>query len=229
MLVHIQVIRAFKKDNGLNFLGGNGLFKWSKIGSSLGSMRRYIAFGFILFFAGLVVGSTNSSLQGYLNNQLEALQQLSNTLQESSEYPTMSFIIFIFLNNAIKTLMVICLGFFFGLLPIFFLVVNGMLIGYLLHHVQMEQGAGYMLDTVVRGLLPHGILEIPAIIIAAACGMKAGVLVMKRIFSFNNQAAASGELKLFIRQIVPLSLFLIGVLLVASIIESTITPWLLSL
>src|SRR4029453_2695404 len=138
----------------------------------------YIAFGTILFLAGMVIGGTNPAFKAFLDGQLKGLGQLADMIDNSSN-PTLTMIIFIFLNNAIKSIVVMYLGALFGILPFFFLVVNGMLIGYLLKTTAEVHGGGFVAELIFKGLLPHGILEIPAIIIACAYGMRFGVLVLK--------------------------------------------------
>ncbi|MFD1954076.1 stage II sporulation protein M [Paenibacillus thailandensis] len=204
------------------------MFKWSAIVDHLKSMHRYIAFSVILFMAGLVVGATNSALHGYLGGQVEAIRELGETLRQSSD-PTLSFMVFIFINNAVKAVFVIYLGALLGIVPAFFLVVNGMVLGYLFYLKQLEAGAGGTLDMFLRGILPHGILEIPAVVVAAAYGLKFGALVWKRIFIPGGKGAegAGTELRRFVPRTVPLGIVVVAVLLVASIIESTITPWLM--
>ncbi len=107
------------------------MFKWRLIWDHFKQMNPYIAFGSILFLAGMVIGGTNPAFKVFLNEQLKGLGQLADMIDKSSN-PTLTMIVIIFLNNAIKSILVIYLGALFGILPFLFLVVNGMLIGYLL-------------------------------------------------------------------------------------------------
>lgn len=207
------------------------MFRWSEIKAHFKIMNPYIAFGFILFFAGLVVGGTNSAFSDYLEQQLKALGNVAQTLDQT-ENPTLAFMVFIFLNNAIKSIFIIYIGAIFGIIPIFFLVLNGMVVGFLLQHVAQTQGTGDML-TVVLGLLPHGIIEIPAIVVACAYGMKFGVLLLKaigRIVIPGKEAGKSGrEIEYFMIRSVPVVVILTVALLVAAVIESTVSVWVSSL
>ncbi|NIK72228.1 MULTISPECIES: stage II sporulation protein M [unclassified Paenibacillus] len=207
------------------------MFRWSEIKAHFKIMNPYIAFGFILFFAGLVVGGTNSAFSDYLEQQLRALGSVAESL-DNAENPTLAFMVFIFLNNAIKSIFIIYIGAVFGIIPIFFLVLNGMVVGFLLQHVAETQGTGDML-TVVLGLLPHGIIEIPAIVVACAYGMKFGVLLLKaigRIVIPGKEAGKSGrEIEYFMIRSVPVVVILTVALLVAAIIESTVSVWVSSL
>lgn len=212
--------------------GGHHLFKPREILDHFRSMSGYIAFGCILFFAGIVVGGSNTAISDMMDQQLEAIAELAQQLDQSDN-PTMSYILFIFFNNAIKSLFIMYLGAFLGLVPLFFLVFNGMIIGYLLNRTAELQGAGTVMEMIFKGLLPHGIIEIPAIIIAGAYGMRFGVLVlklMKSTVSPNGQVDKSGlEILFFMKKTIPVAVVLTISLLVASLIESIITPWLLNM
>lgn len=208
------------------------MFKWRLIWEHFKQMNPYIAFGTILFLAGMVVGGTNPTFKAFLDEQLKGLGQLAEMIDNSSN-PTLTMIIFIFLNNAIKSILVMYLGALFGILPFFFLVVNGMVIGYLLKMSADLHGGGYVAELVLKGLLPHGILEIPAIIIACAYGMRFGVLVLKAggsiIFARSKQASLGRELESFVVRTVPVMVILTITLLIAAVIESTFTTWLLTM
>ncbi|MGO4111471.1 stage II sporulation protein M [Paenibacillus sp. YAF4_2] len=207
------------------------MFRWREIKAHFKIMNPYITFGFILFFAGLVVGGTNSTFSDYLEQQISALGDVANTLQQSDN-PTLAFMIFIFLNNTIKSIFIIYIGAILGIIPIFFLVMNGMVVGFLLQHVAQTNGTGDMFQ-VVLGLLPHGIIEIPAIVIACAYGMKFGVLLLKalgRLIIPGKEAGKSGpEIEYFMIRSIPVVVILTVALLIAAIIESTISVWVGSL
>ncbi|MNZ71445.1 hypothetical protein D3C78_898070 [compost metagenome] len=208
------------------------LFKWRAIIDHFKQMNGYIAFGCILFFAGMIVGGTNPAFKAFLDGQLAGLGELTSIIDQSSN-PTLTMILVIFLNNAIKSIFVMYLGALFGIMPFIFLVVNGMLIGYLLKHVAELQGAGVVTELIFKGLLPHGILEIPAIIVACAYGMRFGALTFRGLgavlFSKSRLSAVGKEYEAFVVRTVPVMVILTITLLVASVIESTITVWLLAM
>lgn len=208
------------------------MFNWRLNWEHFKRMNPYIAFSTILFLAGMVIGGTNPAFKAFLDGQLEGLGKLADMIDNSSN-PTLTMIIFIFLNNAIKSVVVMYLGAMFGILPFFFLVVNGMMIGYLLKTTADLHGGGYVMEIIVKGLLPHGILEIPAIIIACAYGMRFGVLVLKAggslVFVRSKSSGLGRELETFTIRTVPMVVYLTITLLIAAVIESTITTWLLTM
>ncbi|WP_253944943.1 stage II sporulation protein M [Paenibacillus sp. NEAU-GSW1] len=193
-------------------------------------MSGYISFGFILFAAGIVVGGTDTAFSNYLEQQLASLGGLREQLERTGN-PTLAFMIFIFLNNAIKSILILYIGSLFGIVPIFFLVFNGMIIGFLLQRVAEANGTEGLLATLI-GLLPHGIIEIPAIVIASAYGMKFGALVWKLLLSALSPRRSSGEagraIEFFVIRSVPVVVLLVVALLIAAVIESTVSLWLVS-
>src|SRR5690606_33222747 len=92
---------------------------------------------------------------------------------EQSDTPTLTAIMVIFLNNVRAVLVMMILGIFLGLFPVFSMLFNGVLIGFTL---RLQEAADLsLMDLIFRGLLPHGILELPAIFIAAGYGLRLGI------------------------------------------------------
>jgi len=186
----------------------------------LGAIRKTLVFVTILFILGIVAGwYSTGSLSEIINQQMGGIRDISETLSKSAS-PKWSFFVFIFFNNSIKAVVMIFLGLFVGVLPILFLLINGMVVGYLVHS-SMEQGNS-LFDLVVKGLLPHGIIEIPAIIIACAFGLQMGLLVFSSL-----GGSGKGELKRrwreMFRRSLTASVWIVILLFVAAIIESTVT------
>lgn len=193
----------------------------------LGTIRTSLLLAALLFIAGGIAGWVGTgSLQNLLYQQLQGLGQISGDLRESSN-PQLSFFIFIFLNNSIKSVVIIFLGALLGILPALFLLINGAVIGYLIH-LNAIQGQD-LFTLIVKGLLPHGIIEIPAIIIACAFGLKFGSRVLSALFRGGRRSEGEGSgWPDFMRQTLTASVWIVILLFVAAIIESTITFWLLS-
>lgn len=190
----------------------------------LKTIRKALVISSLLFALGAVIGwVATSSLERMLVEQLEGLSEISGTLKDSSN-PQLSFFVFIFLNNSIKSVVIIFLGALFGILPALFLLINGAVIGYLIH-ISALQGQD-LFELIVKGLLPHGIIEIPAIIIACAFGLHFGGKVLLSLFS--SSARKSDSWSFFMRQTLTASIWIVILLFVAAIIESTITLALLS-
>lgn len=186
----------------------------------LGSIRKTLLLVTVLFILGIVAGwYSTGALEEIINKQMGGLRQISETLSQSST-PKWSFFLFIFFNNSIKAVVMIFLGLFIGILPVLFLLVNGMVLGYLVHS-SLEQGNS-LFDLIVKGLLPHGIIEIPAIIIACAFGLQMGMMVISSLGG-SGKDELKGRWGNMFRKALTASVWIVILLFVAAIIESTIT------
>ncbi|MBE9917327.1 stage II sporulation protein M [Paenibacillus donghaensis] len=186
----------------------------------LGSIRKTLAFVTFLFILGITVGwYSTGALSELINQQMNGIREISNQLSLSS-HPKWSFFVFIFFNNSIKAVLMIFLGLFIGVLPVLFLLVNGMVVG-LLVHTSINHGES-LFDLVVKGLLPHGIIEIPAIIIASAFGIQMGLLVLSS-FGGSGKGELRARWREAFRKAVTASVWIVILLFVAAIIESTVT------
>jgi stage II sporulation protein M len=122
----------------------------------------------------------------------------------------------IFLNNSVKALLVILLGPVLGVIAALFLVINGAAIGIVIYLSSQSRGFWLSLLTI----LPHGLLEIPAVLLGTSIGLMLGSHVIKRCFGKRETALGSelGQaLKFFLLVIVPL-------LFVAALVEVFVTP-----
>ncbi|GGE00712.1 stage II sporulation protein M [Paenibacillus nasutitermitis] len=201
------------------------MFGLREILRHLGTLRHYLIFSCVIMLAGIVVGATNPGFDSFIQGQMSGLKQMAETIDSSSN-PTLWFMVFIFFNNAIKSIIVMYLGAIFGIVPFIFLAVNGMMIGYIVS--KTAAGGGDAIVMLMKGLLPHGIIEIPAIIIACAYGFKFGAMMFKGIGSAVTKRTGWGkELERFVARTLPAMVFIVGLLLIAAVIESTFTLWLL--
>ncbi|RAP73194.1 stage II sporulation protein M [Paenibacillus montanisoli] len=192
----------------------------------LQSMRHYIAFSTIFLLAGIVVGATNPALEAFINSQMSGLRQIAQNINESSN-PTLYLMLFIFFNNAIKAILVMYIGSLFGIVPIVFLAINGMMLGYLINKMA-EQGSAELFTIVVKGLLPHGIIELAAIVIACAYGLRFGRMMLKGLGTlFTRRSGWGQELEQYVLRTLPVMVLIVIMLIIAAVIESTVTVWLL--
>jgi len=188
--------------------------------------RYYILLSAILFMTGMYIGYESVVFHNYLQGQIEGLADIAGGLFEL-EYAELWVFLFIFLNNTIKSILIIYLGVIFGILPIMFLLLNGMILGYLYLQTVVVHETATIGDLFI-GIAPHGIIELPVVIIACAYGIRMGTIVMKSVLSiFSTKIRKKGEMAAFLRSTLPLLLFITITLLIAAAIEATITPWLM--
>ncbi len=131
------------------------------------------------------------------------------------DLPSVVIFLVIFVNNAVKSLISMLLGLFLGIVPITFVVFNGFILGMVSGVASKDVG----IWRVALMLIPHGVLEIPAVLIACSYGLRLGLAIIKKLRGI--RVNLTGELKralgVYIKYVVPL-------LLIAAFVETYITP-----
>src|SRR5699024_2065396 len=125
----------------------------------------------------------------------------------------------LFYNNLRASFIMMIIGWIpFIFLPYLTLGINGVLIGIAL---RMSKIAGTNpFRTILTGLLPHGIFEIPALLIAFLLGVFICKNITSRIFKkkyYSFKTVFKFTIKEFIIKVIPL-------LIIAAIVETYITP-----
>jgi len=182
---------------------------------------KYVIFAGVLLFVGAVIGGIlGDQLYGFIEEQLNKIQDLGDKITANGNPLYASWVIF--WNNLQAALMFIILGSFFGILPIFGLLINGVLIGVVLSMVGDTALSSIMLFIV--GVLPHGIFEIPAILIAGGFGLKLGTVWLKPIAGMNRWES----FKYTWTEVLNIIVFIVILLGVAALVEGLITPVLIN-
>ncbi len=172
----------------------------------------------ILSFIGLSAVFLISSYLGYLaakeDKSVEMmLRKFFEGFRGFMDNPIL-FTLVIFANNAVKSLVAMLGGFFFGIFPILFIAANGYVLGIVLSLKEPEWG----LHGVIMAILPHGVLEIPAVLIACSYGVWLGIRFAYSLFRGDEfKPYLLAALRMYVKVVVP-------VLLVAAIVEVFITP-----
>jgi len=189
----------------LNSSGGHGGY---------GTHRKYVALITLIFVASLIAGYGYAVLNP--TESARFVEELSAEFGWLMDLSLPQIFLVIFLNNAIKALLAII----FGLLifvPVGFVAYNGWIIGIVV--CEQVRTSGYV--SVVAGILPHGIIELPMIIVSAALGTRLGMLAFLRVKETISNEDIISEIKwsvrFYLRWILPL-------LFVAALIETFITP-----
>ncbi|TGC11381.1 stage II sporulation protein M [Methanolobus halotolerans] len=179
----------------------------------VGELKPYIVISTFLFVLSMVAGYIGYGLSpDYSAGSLSGLEELAEMLQSLSAIEIM---LLIFFNNAIKMLFAILLGPAFAIAPFAFLVINGFVLGVFAHIQIIENNLFF----IIAGLTPHGIIEIPMLIISSAIGIKLGHETFRTITGkpANLTEEFTKGLRLFIYVLLPL-------ILIAAIVETFITP-----
>ena len=170
-----------------------------------------------VFFVSLVVGA----LVGQ-NTIEELMRQFGAVLEPLASTGNLSLllVLLIFINNAVKALGLVLLGILLGLPPLLFIGLNGFILGGLGSALESVKGWAY----VVASFVPHGVIEIPAILLAAALGLTVGMESLKWLARRESRVKPqlSDCLRVYLRWVLP------G-LAIAAIIEVFVTPLLIGL
>jgi stage II sporulation protein M len=148
-----------------------------------------------------------------------ALEELDKMVQAIAPLPPVALFSFIFIKNISVVVISLVLSPLLCLVPLFTLLMNGGLIGLLSRVVVGETSFSFLLS----GLLPHGILELPALIIGEAATRSFGAIIIQAIF---NKEKRDNVLPVFRHSLKYLIISAI-LFLVAAAIETWGTPLLL--
>ena len=167
-------------------------FKESK--EYIKEIKNFIWFSSILF---LII-----SLIGFffpIFFEKEILDLIKNILLETEGMQGIELIRFIMFNNIKSAFSGMIFGVLFGIVPLLILIMNSYILGFVASKTVASDGL-----LILWKLLPHGILEIPAILISISLGLKLGMFIFSsrttnkkieflnelinsvRVFIFNN-------------------------------------------
>ncbi len=176
--------------------------------------RWYIVIAAVLFLGGIAWGlSTPAAEPGPLAGDLGALQRLAQFLDGLSPVGRLFFIL---AKNVAALLFSFILSPLLCVLPVAALVINGALIGVMAMPVASLTSVGYFL----AAILPHGVIEIPALVIGEAAALSTGVAVMLSPF----RPEGRNELGPTLRRNLKFLGIALALLVPAAVIETFVTP-----
>lgn len=175
------------------------------------SYRWWLLTTISLFTVGLVFGLVNYS-PSTADTQISGLQWF---LEWLVSLPRPLLALGIFLKNLLVVLVSMAFSPLLLIQPVIVLILNGWIIGTLSVAVVQEQSIWYLL----AGLLPHGILELPALFMGEALAFSFGYTILRALFK-GETADLVSRLKHDLRLLVPITILFF----IAAIIETYITP-----
>jgi stage II sporulation protein M len=175
----------------------------------------FIASG--LFVIGLGIGLIVSiimpaDLASFFSEQISSLEELGTAFAPFQATTA----VFIFFKNVTVLLSSFIFSPVLCLLPVLSLVLNGSLLSFVSVVVSQEKSTGFLL----AGVLPHGIFEIPAIIVGEAAALSFGAMTIIALFSQRRRNLLLPNLK----QNMKYFLLALALLVPAAIIETYVTP-----
>ena len=178
----------------------------------------YLRTSLAIFGAGFVIGLIIVSRFPPLTDYFQ--ETITTFVKLFAGIPRFKLAGAIFFNNAVKTLLAIVLGIVLGIVPTIFLLANGIALGVAWSVSSATRGPWISL----LSLLPHGVLELPAVFLGTSIGLSIGYHGVRRLagnFEIHSGAEMVQGLRYFFTVIIPL-------LIAAALVEAFITPTLIS-
>jgi stage II sporulation protein M len=178
----------------------------------LKSIRVYIGLSVFLFGLTAIMGYYAAAVDPEL--ALKWTKELQ-MLKWIMEQPPILIMLIIFLKNLLASAMAMLLGIGLGLVPTLVVTSNGFILGIVGYGAIQKEGWLYL----AAGILPHGIIELPVVLVSIAIGFRLGYLLALTILK--EKVDLSGEIRIavhfLLRWVTPL-------LFIAAAIETFITP-----
>jgi len=182
---------------------------------SKGTLREhlpYIIAVVLSFIVGLLYGLSYSphEAERVSKSVFESLSEIAKFIEIGS----ILAVILIFAKNALTAFISLIVGPFSPLIVAY----NGWILGALYVYFSNLGKSTFF----IAGTVPHGIVEIPALILSGSCGLRLGILVLRKLrykfegLGFELITSLKPTFKLFL---ISLLLFMI-----AAVIESFVTP-----
>ncbi len=193
---------------------GFTVFLFGKYTAYVRRLTPLFAFCAFLFVFSLILGFVmGEGIPG------SALEDLLGGLPDPSELNFFELFGFIVANNVLKSFIFMLLGVLLSVPPLFFVVLNGFFIGWFSYSTSLDYGLAF----VAAALIPHGVIEIPTLLLSMAMGMGLGYQAINRLRGRSGLREEFGTaLRVFAWRIVPL-------LFLAAVFEVTLTPLIVAL
>jgi len=177
------------------------------------SLENAITVTILLFLVAMIVGWIGTARDPTIGNDLLVMFQKEIAGQITLANPV-DMCVNLFANNLEACILLFLGGASFGLLTLFIMSLNGIVIGAVTEIISHGHSAIF----IAAALLPHGIFEIPAFIIAGALGFCMAQSLIAEWYGAADTAADAGRLaRLFLLYVLPL-------IAVAAVVEAFITP-----
>jgi len=182
----------------------------------LKSIRVFIGISVLIFAVTIVMGyfaaELNSDLATNMLKEFEILKWIA-------QLPSPLLMVVIFLKNLLSCVMSVLLGLGLGVVPLIVDTSNGFLLGVVLYNVLQKEGLLYFL----AGVVPHGVIELPTVLMSIGIGFRLAYLIA--LTFFGEKANLGQEIRIAIHFLVR---WVTPLLFLAAAIETFITPIIIS-
>ena len=182
------------------------------LGFLFGAQKEYVQAIGPLFALSLFMFIFGTAMGYSMGDEIPAsvFEGVLSNIPDPSQASDLELFSAILTNNVIASFIFMASGVLVGVPPLLFMALNGFFVGWISYSAASELGLGFVLLT----LLPHGIIEIPAITLSAAMGVGLGYHIINRLRRGEGlQRYVMDSLNVFITRIVPM-------LIVAALIET---------
>lgn len=182
-----------------------------------------------IFSLGILMGEQLPKVNPTMAEELkaEAMRRFEEIAGWMKNLPPGTEFFAIWINNLVASLTAVLFGILLPVIPLFSLLMNGILIGLFQNMIQVETGLSPFLFYL--GLAPHGILELPAFFIAVLLGVRFGLVPYRLVIHYLRTKEHLPLFKEVTREARVYGILIIIMLLFAAVIEMTISPLLLGL
>ncbi len=144
-----------------------------------------------------------------------SLEDISRMFEWITTLHPVLIMLAIFANNVLKSFAALLLGLGFGIIPVLFVASNGFIVGLVVNLSSKTEGLLF----IAAAIVPHGIIEIPMILLSAAIGLRLGYLMFSVIKgeTIDIKYEVRKSVMFYLRWIMPL-------LFLSALIECFITP-----
>ena len=132
---------------------------------------------YAVYLAALFVAAFLAGLLAPIPGKRDLLGTLMDSYGPVLALPPWKMFLVILLNNSAKSFAIFLSGILFGLIPLVAIATNGYILG--VAYLFASGEVGYV--QAAKEVLPYGVFEIPAVVIAAAYGLWLGVTFAGRI------------------------------------------------
>ncbi|MFP3393033.1 stage II sporulation protein M [Brevibacillus sp. SIMBA_040] len=190
--------------------------------------RRFFLAACLIFVVGGLIGYFQApAVESMVSNLMEQLKEVAERIKENGGGVFATFWTLLS-NNVLSALMMMALGLFFAFFPIIGMMANGVLLGFIISKYSTVGISPWLIFS--AGILPHGIFELPAVMFAAGIGIRLGALSFRSVgvlFQPHKLDRLKNDWYDTLKQFPVAVLVVIVLLVIAAIVESAITPYIL--
>ena len=179
--------------------------------------KNFLILSLIILVLSIILGVLFSNfIKTYV---LEILKNIAETMPKDGNV-SKTFTM-IFLNNIRVNFIIVLFGLILSIISVLITIFNGLILGFMYTVVSPI--------VFVVGIFPHGVFELSAFIISLACAFlvtKLEINIIKSVSKFKVKEEIKNS-EILIKDILLSIIMIFVLLLIAAIVESTITPLLL--